>query len=74
MMKEGVLKGARSLIEHHKKTANQDPFINLIADTTNRLEKEFFEQDDDDNSFNLISEVSEIKNRSNGKKKKTVKY
>lgn len=35
-MKEGVLKGARSLIEHHKKTATQDPFINIISDT-NRL-------------------------------------
>ena len=38
IMRDGVLKGARNLIEHHKNTSTQDPFINIITDT-NRLEK-----------------------------------
>lgn len=67
-MKEGLLKGARSLLEHHKKVSNQDTYANIIVDT-NRLEKEFFEQDDDDNSYNMMSELEEMKNTTNKGKK-----
>ena len=59
-MKEGVLKGARDLLEYSKKMANQDPFPSIITET-NRLQKEFFDQEEEDNSFNLMNEVSEFK-------------
>lgn len=35
-MRDGVLRDARSLLEHHKKMLNQDAFTNIIIDT-NRL-------------------------------------
>lgn len=38
-MKDGVLKGARELIAHHKKTVNQDFQVSLLQDDANRLEK-----------------------------------
>lgn len=37
-MKNGVLKGARDLIDYHKRMTNTDPYTNIVAET-NRLEK-----------------------------------
>ena len=37
-MKEGVLKGARDLIEYHKRVSNTDQYTNIMNET-NRLER-----------------------------------
>lgn len=54
-MKMNVLKGARDLLENQKKvTEKNDNFIDILGDT-NKLEREFFEADDEDSSFNLMA-------------------
>lgn len=61
-MKMNVLKGARDLLENQKKvTEKNDNFIDILGDT-NKLEKQFFDADDQDSSFNLIAQLTTIKN------------
>jgi hypothetical protein len=53
--KQNVLKGARQLLENQKKvTEKNENFIDILGDT-NRLEKEFFEGDEEESSFNLMA-------------------
>ena len=60
--KQNVLKGARELLENQKKvTDKNDNYIDILGDT-NRLEKEFFEGEEEDSSFNLLAELTTIRN------------
>lgn len=60
--KQNVLRGARELLENQKKvTEKNENYIDILGDT-NRLEKEFFEGEEEDSSFNLLAELTTIRN------------
>jgi hypothetical protein len=60
--RQNVLRGARELLENQKKTTEKhDNYIDILGDT-NRLEREFFEGEEEDSSFNLLAELTTIRN------------
>ena len=62
MKKDRALKNAKDLIEQQRRIFNQqEPNLDILGDI-NDLERDFFDQENNDSEYNYMSEISDFKN------------